>query len=109
MTACHLQRPKDTDAVGPDDGQRPLLLVQAWTTPDGQAAEVAMEPHHDHVHLWWRWDGYWDIPPSGGDEDWDHFLDCVWPIARDVIAAVSHGAPLDSSSAEMVTFRRERA
>ncbi len=105
MTTCTLPRPDASSAFGHDPGQRPVVPVQEWTAPSGANLELAFEWHGDHAHLWWRVDRAWDEWLYGGQDDWDHFLDCVWPVARQVVDGLRCGLPRDAWSVEVLTPR----
>ncbi|HUF93619.1 MAG TPA: hypothetical protein VMR23_14680 [Candidatus Limnocylindria bacterium] len=97
---CHAPRPSPDDA-----DHRALLLVQRWTAPSGAVGELVVELHGAHCHLWWLWDEEWEAGMAGGDEDWAHVLDAVWPVVRDVVDAVRCCLPLDVASRDSLDLR----
>ena len=101
MIACPLPRPTNDDDVGPRPGQRPLMLLQTWAAQGGVTGELVVEPHREHMHVWWRWDQDWSSSLAG-DEDWDHFRACVRPVVCEVVEAFRCCSPLTASSAELL-------
>ena len=100
LPRCELPRPNS-------DGERQLTLVQTWDAPSGITGELLLEEHGDHVHVWWRWAGYWD--EGLVSEDWAHAESCVLPIVRDVVAAFCWGLPLDVGSDELMRGKEQGA